>query len=50
MEGTGSGFFFPMVDFGIRGVESSGSATKKLIHKVDGKCICCGIGRWIELA
>jgi len=25
-------FFFPMVSFGIRGVESSGSASRKLIN------------------
>jgi hypothetical protein len=41
---------FPMVSFGISGVESSSSASRKLINKTDGRCICCGNGRWIELA
>jgi len=34
--------FFPMVSFGITSVESSDSASRKLINKVDGRYISYG--------
>jgi hypothetical protein len=41
VDGTGSVFFL-MVSFGISGVESSGSTSRKLINKMDGMCMLWG--------
>jgi hypothetical protein len=37
--------FFTVVNFGISGVKSAGSASRKLINKMDVRCACCGEGR-----
>jgi hypothetical protein len=40
----------PVVGFGISGVETSGSATRQLISKVDLTEIGCEDEKWMELA
>jgi hypothetical protein len=49
VDGTGSESC-PMVDFGISGVETSGSATRELVSKMDLSETGCEDGRWMELA
>ena len=39
-----------MAGFGISDVETSGSATRELISKMDLREIGCEDGRWMELA
>jgi hypothetical protein len=49
VDGTGSGSC-PVAGFGISGVESSGSATRDIVSKMDPREIGCEDGRWMELA
>jgi hypothetical protein len=50
MAGFGTSGSRPVADFGISSVETSGSATRVLVSKMDLREIGCEYGRWIKLA